>query len=108
MIRFYQSLQSSPDFIDQSRKGVVYFTRLRQETGGKTAGVPALSNFVKYFSVIGFLYYCLALFGIDTATLLASAGILTLVVGLGAQTLVSVPPRLRTAARISRSSATAM
>ena len=32
-----------------------------------------LSNFVKYFSVIGFLYYCLALFGIDTATLLASA-----------------------------------
>lgn len=48
-----------------------------------------LSNFVKYFSVIGFLYYCLALFGIDTATLLASAGILTLVVGLGAQTLVS-------------------
>lgn len=67
-----------------------------------------LSNFVKYFSVIGFLYYCLALFGIDTATLLASAGILTLVVGLGAQTLVSVPPRLRTAARISRSSATAM
>lgn len=67
-----------------------------------------LSNFVKYFSVIGFLYYCLALFGIDTATLLASAGILTLVVGIGAQTLVSVPPRLRTAARISRSSATAM
>ena len=103
MIRFYQSLQSSPDFIDQSRKCVVYFTRLRQETGGKTAGVPALSNFVKYFSVIGFLYYCLALFGIDTATLLASAG-----VGLGAQTLVSVSPRLRTAARISRSSATAM
>ena len=35
------------------------------------------------------LYFCLALLGIDTATLLASAGILTLIVGLGAQTLVS-------------------
>ena len=33
------------------------------------------------------LYFCLALLGIDTATLLASAGILTLIVGLGAQTL---------------------
>lgn len=35
------------------------------------------------------MYYCLSLFDIDTATLLASAGILTLIVGLGAQTLVS-------------------
>lgn len=48
-----------------------------------------LHSFVKYFSCIAILYYCLSLFGIDTKTLLASAGILTLVVGLGAQTLVS-------------------
>lgn len=46
-------------------------------------------NFVKYLSVIIMLYYCLALFGVDTQTLLASAGILSLVIGLGAQGLVS-------------------
>ena len=48
-----------------------------------------LQNFLKYISVLALLFYCLSLFGIDTATLLASAGILTLIVGLGAQTLVS-------------------
>lgn len=48
-----------------------------------------LHSFVKYFSCIVILYYCLSLFGIDTKTLLASAGILTLVIGLGAQTPVS-------------------
>lgn len=48
-----------------------------------------LSSFLKYVSVIAALYYCLALFGVDTATLLASAGILSLVIGLGAKTLVS-------------------
>lgn len=48
-----------------------------------------LHNILKYASVLGVMYYCLALFGIDTSTLLASAGILTLVVGLGAQSLVS-------------------
>ena len=48
-----------------------------------------LHNFLKYISVLALLFYCLSLFGIDTATLLASAGILTLIVGLGAQTLVS-------------------
>ncbi|HIV80324.1 MAG TPA: mechanosensitive ion channel [Candidatus Avanaerovorax faecigallinarum] len=48
-----------------------------------------LHNFVKYVSVLAILFYCLSLFGIDTKTLLASAGILTLIIGLGAQTLVS-------------------
>ena len=48
-----------------------------------------ISNFIKYVSVIAVLYYCFALFGVDTGTLLASAGILSLVIGLGAKTLVS-------------------
>ncbi len=46
-------------------------------------------NFVKYLFVIAMMYYCFALFGVDTQTLLASAGILSLVIGLGAQKLVS-------------------
>lgn len=48
-----------------------------------------LRNFVKYLFVITMLYYCFALFGVDTQTLLASAGILSLVIGLGAKELVS-------------------
>lgn len=48
-----------------------------------------LSNFVKYASVIILLYYCLALLGVDTAALLTSAGIIGLMVSLGAQKLVS-------------------
>lgn len=47
-----------------------------------------LSSFLKYFGVIAGLYYCFALFGVDTQTLLASAGILSLVIGLGAKSLV--------------------
>lgn len=46
-------------------------------------------NLIKYASVLSVLYFCLALFGVDTKTLLASAGILTLVISLGAKELVS-------------------
>lgn len=48
-----------------------------------------IRSFAKYISFIAMLYYCFALFGVDTRTLLASAGILSLVIGLGAKTLVS-------------------
>lgn len=47
-----------------------------------------LRSCVKYVSFIAMLYFCLAQFGVDTQTLLASAGILSLVIGLGAQKLV--------------------
>ncbi len=48
-----------------------------------------LASVVKYGTVIGMLYWCLALIGVDTATLLASAGLLTFAVSLGAQGIVS-------------------
>ena len=48
-----------------------------------------IRSFAKYISVIAMMYYCFALFGVDTKTLLASAGILSLVIGLGAKELVS-------------------
>jgi len=47
-----------------------------------------LDSFVKYASVIGGIFYCLSAAGMNTGTLLASAGILSLVVGLGAQSLI--------------------
>ena len=48
-----------------------------------------VSNFVKYASAIALLYYCFALLGVDTATLLASAGLLGLMISFGAQKLVA-------------------
>lgn len=47
-----------------------------------------LRSCVKYVAFVAMLYFCLAQFGVDTQTLLASAGILSLVIGLGAQKLV--------------------
>ena len=65
-------------------------TLLARTAGAKGETIcRLLHNFLKYISVLALLFYCLSLFGIDTTTLLASAGILTLIVGLGAQTLVS-------------------
>ena len=48
-----------------------------------------VDSFLKIASVIGLLYYCLGTLGVDTTTLVASAGILSLVVGLGANSLIS-------------------
>ncbi|MCD8199945.1 MAG: mechanosensitive ion channel [Coriobacteriaceae bacterium] len=47
-----------------------------------------LRSFIKYATAIGMIYYCLVLIGIDTTTLLASAGILSIAISLGARELV--------------------
>lgn len=54
---------------------------------GETIGHLLLSV-VKYGGALFGLFYCLYLLGIDSSRLLASAGILSLVVGLGAQSLI--------------------
>ena len=48
-----------------------------------------LKNALKYICVLIFIYYGLAQFGVDTKTLLASAGILSLMISFGAKDLVS-------------------
>ena len=48
-----------------------------------------IRNSLKYICVIVFIYVGLSKFGVDTKTLLASAGILTLMISLGAKDLVS-------------------
>ncbi len=48
-----------------------------------------LRNSLKYIAGIIFIYYGLAQFGVDTRTLLASAGILSLMISFGAKDLVS-------------------
>lgn len=48
-----------------------------------------LDNVIKYMTILSILYYCLGMFGVDTKTLLASAGILSVIIGLGSQALIS-------------------
>ncbi len=48
-----------------------------------------LTSLLKWVIVVVAFFLILAAFGVDTPTLLASAGILTLVIGLGAQSLIS-------------------
>ena len=48
-----------------------------------------LSSIVKYGTVIFMLYWCLGVLGVDTTTLLASAGIITLALSFGAKDLVT-------------------
>ena len=54
---------------------------------GETIGHLLLSV-VKYGGALVAIFYCLYLLGIDSSRLLASAGILSLIVGLGAQSLI--------------------
>ena len=54
---------------------------------GETIGHLLLSV-VKYGGALGAVFYCLYLLGIDSSKLLASAGILSLIIGLGAQSLI--------------------
>lgn len=51
--------------------------------------IRLVNNFLKFATWLGILYFGLSFIGVDTKTLVASAGILSLVVGLGAQSLIS-------------------
>lgn len=56
-------------------------------TRSETIGHLLLSV-LKYGGATGVFFYCLYLIGVDSTSLLASAGILSLVIGLGAQSLI--------------------
>lgn len=48
-----------------------------------------IGNFIYIFSIFVCIYFCLAFMGVDTSTLLASAGIMSVVIGLGANKMIS-------------------
>lgn len=50
--------------------------------------VALICSFIKYLAVLILIFVVLKAWGVDTATLLAGAGILSLIVGLGAQPLI--------------------
>lgn len=51
--------------------------------------IKLFNSFVKYALAIVWVLFCVAIWGIDTTALLVSAGIIALIIGLGAQSLIS-------------------
>lgn len=65
-------------------KLVFKYANARLETVGRL-----FASFVKYAVWIAVLFYALSLIGVDSASLWASAGVVTLIVGLGANKLIN-------------------
>ncbi|MDD3409314.1 MAG: mechanosensitive ion channel family protein [Eubacteriales bacterium] len=66
---------------------LITFTLSRFGARSETIG-RLLDSFIKYAAILGVVFYCLNIFGVDSTALITSAGILSLVVGLGAQSLI--------------------
>lgn len=66
------------------------FNKLMQIVNPKTETVLRLfHSFIVYTSMIGLIFYCLYLFGMDSRSILASAGILGLIISWGSQDLLT-------------------
>ena len=66
---------------------LVYFLTSLLGTHSATIGHLLLSV-TRYGGAIGAIFYCLYLLGMDSKSLMASGGILSLIIGLGAQSLI--------------------
>ena len=67
---------------------VIFSSKMKQNDRKKTI-YTLLDGFVKYGCAIAIILLILKACGVDTATLVASVGVLTLIVGLGAQSLIA-------------------
>lgn len=67
---------------------IIFNARMKKSSRAKTV-FTLLDGFVKYACAIAIIILILKAFGVDTAALVASVGVLTLVVGLGAQPLIA-------------------
>lgn len=47
-----------------------------------------LRSIIRYIGILGFIFYVLTVFGLDVASMLAGAGVLGIIIGFGAQSLV--------------------
>jgi small conductance mechanosensitive channel len=69
-------------------RGIMTF--LTRRSSKKTITLVKLtSSAIKYTAAIILIFVILGVWGVDTGTILASAGIITLVIGLGAQSLIA-------------------
>ena len=82
---FYFCLLMSISFI---LRGLLFICFIK--AGNKVATVVKLiSSTIKYACALAFLFITLSVWGVDTYAILVSAGILALIIGLGAQSLIS-------------------
>jgi len=66
-----------------------FFKRTRFVDDKKEKTIESMLNsIIKYTATIGFIFYILDIFGLNPASMLAGAGVLGIVVGFGAQSLV--------------------
>ena len=84
-----KTLQIFTIFWALSLFGRFLLRRLLSKTKRGITIVKLLDSFIKYLLVIIEIMLILNAWGVDTTTLLASAGILSLVIGLGAQSLIA-------------------
>ena len=66
----------------------IFKAQIKKSDRAKTV-VTLLDGLVKYGSAIAIIIFVLKACGVDTEALIASVGVLTLIVGLGAQTLIA-------------------
>ncbi|GEM01098.1 Small-conductance mechanosensitive channel [Halolactibacillus halophilus] len=50
--------------------------------------ISLLQSVIKYIAILGFLFFALSIFGLDVGGMLAGAGVLGIIIGFGAQSLV--------------------
>ncbi len=67
---------------------IIFSARMKKNNRAKTV-LSLLDGFVKYACAIAIIILILKACGVDTTALVASVGVLTLVVGLGAQPLIA-------------------
>ena len=67
----------------------IILPKLFQKTNRQKTIISLMKSLIKWVIIIITIFLVLNAFGVDTSTLLASAGILALVIGLGAQSLIA-------------------
>ena len=67
----------------------IFFEHLAQGSKERITAVKLIKSLTKYLIFIVAILLCLRAWGVDTTTLIASAGILSLIIGLGAQSLIA-------------------
>lgn len=74
-------------FLQRLVRSVLSRTKLMDGKESDTV-ISLLQSIIKYIAVLGFLFFALSVFGLDVGGMLAGAGVLGIIIGFGAQSLV--------------------
>lgn len=69
-------------------RGVLWFVFIKADNKTQTV-IRLISSTIKYVTALVFIFVTLSVWGVDGNAILVSAGVIALVVGLGAQSLIS-------------------